>query len=93
MKATWKDTVIAESDNTIEIEGNAYFPPQDVDQKFLKKSDSHTTCPWKGEASYYHIEVNGDTSKDAAWYYPSASDKAKNIENYIAFWKDIKVFP
>lgn len=91
MKAIWKDTVIAKSDNTIEVEGNAYFPPQAVNQKYLVKSDTHTTCPWKGEASYYSLKVEGDQLEDAAWYYPSASEKAKNIENYIAFWKEVQV--
>ncbi|MEH6407129.1 MAG: DUF427 domain-containing protein [Leeuwenhoekiella sp.] len=91
MKATWKDQIIAQSDNTIQVEGNHYFPPNSVDQQFLKKSDTHTMCPWKGEASYYSLKVNNNELNDAAWYYPSASDKAKNIENYIAFWKEVKV--
>lgn len=91
MKAIWKDKVIAESDNTIVVESNHYFPPNAVDQQYLVKSDTHTTCPWKGEASYYSIKVNDNQLEDAAWYYPSASDKAKNIENYIAFWKGVKV--
>lgn len=91
MKALFNGKTIAESDNTIEVEGNHYFPPHAVDQQFLVKSDTHSTCPWKGEASYYSIEDDGKKSKDAAWYYPSTSDKAKNIENYIAFWKDVEV--
>ena len=91
MKAIWKDQIIAESDNTIEVEGNQYFPPQAVNQEYLEKSDTHTTCPWKGKASYYSLKVEDEQLKDAAWYYPSASDAAKNIENYIAFWKGVKV--
>tara|TARA_R110002020_G_scaffold98208_7_gene233923 strand:- start:1203 stop:1484 length:282 start_codon:yes stop_codon:yes gene_type:complete len=91
MKAIWKDQIIAESDKTIEVEGNQYFPPQAVNQEYLEKSDTHTTCPWKGKASYYSLKVEDEQLKDAAWYYPSASDAAKNIENYIAFWKGVKV--
>lgn len=91
MKAVYNGKVIAESTNTRIVEGNHYFPPNDVDQKYLVKSDTHTTCPWKGKASYYSIKADGNMIKDAAWYYPSASEKAKNIENYIAFWKDIEI--
>ena len=91
MKATYNGKTIAESTNTRIIEGNHYFPPNDVNQKFLVKSDTHTTCPWKGEASYYSIKADGDVSKDAAWYYPSTSEKAKIIENYIAFGEDVEV--
>ncbi|MGB3775687.1 MAG: DUF427 domain-containing protein [Leeuwenhoekiella sp.] len=91
MKALFNGKVIAESDNTIVVENNHYFPPHSVDQEYLVKSDTHTTCPWKGEASYYSIKADDKESKDAAWYYPSTSDKAKNIENYIAFWKGVEV--
>lgn len=91
MKAVYQGKTIAESSNTIVVENNHYFPPNDVDQEFLIKSDTHTMCPWKGQASYYSLDVDGDKLTDAAWYYPSASDKAKNIENYIAFGKDITV--
>ncbi|HEA29949.1 MAG TPA: DUF427 domain-containing protein [Leeuwenhoekiella sp.] len=91
MKALFNGKTIAESDHTIVVEGNHYFPPQSVDQHYLQQSSSHTTCPWKGVASYYTIEADGKKSADAAWYYPSASDKAKNIENYIAFWKDVTI--
>lgn len=91
MKAIWNDTVIAESQDTIEVEGNQYFPENDVKKDFLKSSTHHTTCPWKGEASYYHITVNGEENNNAAWYYPQPKDAAKNIKNYIAFWKGIKV--
>ena len=91
MKAIWNDQVIAESDAIRTVEGNAYFPAEGVKPKYLVKSDHHTTCPWKGVASYYHISVNGATNENAAWYYPQASDLAKGIEGYIAFWKGVKI--
>lgn len=91
MKAIWNDAVIAESDDTIIIENNHYFPPSSVNQEYLSKTDTHTTCPWKGVASYYTLEVNGEKNTDAAWYYPEAKDAAKQIENYVAFWKGVKV--
>jgi len=91
MRAIWNDEVIAKSDKTIVVENNHYFPADAVDKKYLKPSDTHTTCPWKGEASYYTLDVNGKENKDAAWYYPHPKDAAKNIENYIAFWKGVQV--
>lgn len=91
MKAIWNDTIIAESDDIIEVEGNAYFPKESVKSEFLKESDYHTTCPWKGEASYYDIVVNGETNKDAAWYYPNPKEDAKHIKDYVAFWKGVEV--
>jgi len=91
MRAIWNNEVIAESDKTIIVENNHYFPADAVDKKYLKPSDTHTTCPWKGEASYYTLDVNGKENKDAAWYYPHPKDAAKNIENYIAFWKGVQV--
>ncbi len=90
-RAIWNDTVIAESDRCEVVEGNQYFPPDSVKQQYLKPSDYHTTCPWKGIASYYSIEVDGQVNKDAAWYYPSTKERAKNIEGYVAFWKGVKV--
>ncbi|KAF3887055.1 MULTISPECIES: DUF427 domain-containing protein [Nostocales] len=90
-KAIWNGAVIAESNDTVVVEGNHYFPPSAVNKEYFKESDTHTTCPWKGVASYYSIEVDGQLNKDAAWYYPSAKDKAKNIEGYIAFWRGVKV--
>lgn len=84
-------TVIAESDDTIVIEGNHYFPPNDIKKEFFVDSEAHTTCPWKGLASYYTIKVNGDENPDAAWYYPEASDLAKQIEDYVAFWKGVEI--
>ena len=93
MQAIWKGVVIAESDDTTVIEGNHYFPPSSIHQSYFKPSsnETHTTCPWKGVASYYDVEVNGEVNKDAAWFYPSASELAKNFENYIAFWKGVEV--
>jgi uncharacterized protein (DUF427 family) len=91
MKATWNDQIIAESDDTIVVENNHYFPKDSVKHEFLKSSGTHTTCPWKGEASYYSLHVHGADNKDAAWYYPQPKDAAKNIENYVAFWKGVNI--
>ncbi|MEX1190395.1 MAG: DUF427 domain-containing protein [Brumimicrobium sp.] len=91
MKAIWNNEVLAESDETIEVENNQYFPPSSIKKQFFHKSDSDTYCPWKGTASYYTIEVNGEMNKDAAWYYPNAKEKAKYIENYVAFWNGVKI--
>ena len=90
-KAIWKGTTLAESDHTVVVENNHYFPPTAINKQYFKDSETHTTCPWKGLANYYNIEVNGEVNKDAAWYYPSAKEKAKNIEGYVAFWKGVKV--
>lgn len=91
MKAIWNNVVVAESDETVVVEGNHYFPPSAIKEEFFKKTDTHTVCPWKGQASYYTLEVNGEENKDAAWYYPQASELAKNIENYVAFWNGVSV--
>ncbi|RFZ83122.1 DUF427 domain-containing protein [Mucilaginibacter terrenus] len=91
MKAIWNNQVIAESNETIVIENNHYFPKESVKQEYLKNSDTHTTCPWKGVASYYSLEVNGSQNKDAAWYYPEPKSAAAQIANYVAFWKGVKV--
>ncbi len=91
MKAIWNNEVIANSDDTVVIEGNHYFPPDSVRQEYLQPSNMHTTCPWKGEASYYNVVVNGDTNKDAAWYYPEPKDAAAEIKNRVAFWRGVKV--
>ncbi|MGB3207600.1 MAG: DUF427 domain-containing protein [Crinalium sp.] len=90
-KAIWNGAVLAESDRCIVVEGNQYFPPDAINKQYFQESSTHTSCPWKGLASYYSIEVDGQVNKDAAWYYPQAKDKAKNIEGYIAFWKGVKV--
>ncbi|MEO9481087.1 MAG: DUF427 domain-containing protein [Maribacter dokdonensis] len=91
VKAIWNNTVIAESDATVQVEGNHYFPPSTIKKEYFKTTDTHTSCPWKGEASYYDIEVDGDVNKDAAWYYPEVSELAKGIKGYIAFWKGVEV--
>ena len=91
MKAIWQDTVLAESDGTIIIEGNHYFPPDSINRTFFRSSDTHTHCPWKGEASYYEVVVGDQVNKDAAWYYPEPKEAAKQITNYVAFWKGVKI--
>lgn len=91
MKALWNDTVIAESNDTIVIEGNHYFPPSSINKEYFKESATHTHCPWKGDASYYTIEANGSENPDAAWYYPNTKEAAKPIEGYVAFWKGVKI--
>ena len=91
MRATWNNTVIAESDTTIEVEGNEYFPADSIKQEFFRQSDTHSVCGWKGTASYYDVVVDGETNSDAAWYYPDCKPDAKNIEGYVAFWKGVKV--
>lgn len=91
MKAVWNKETIAESDETIVVEGNHYFPPDSVNRDFLQTSETQTVCGWKGTASYYDVVVGDKTNKDAAWYYPEAKTDAKEIENYVAFWKDVKV--
>lgn len=90
-KAIWKDTVLAESDDLVNIEGNYYFPESSLNKKYFKPSTYHTHCPWKGEASYYSIQVNGDTNPDAAWYYPTPSEAAKAIKGRVAFWRGVEV--
>lgn len=91
MKAIWENQTLAESDNTIVVEGNHYFPPESVKQEFFRASETHTTCPWKGVASYYSIDVGGKVNGDAAWFYPEPKDAAKQIKNYVAFWRGVKV--
>ena len=93
MKAIWNDKVLAESDGTIIVEGNHYFPPQAINQEYFQESSTHTVCHWKGTASYYDVVVNGDVNRNAAWYYPSASQAAKKIEGYVAFWHGVRVVP
>ena len=92
-KAIWKGAVLAESDRTIVVEGNHYFPPDSVRSEFFSPSATHTHCPWKGEASYRNVEVNGERNPDAAWYYPNPSPAAKQIKDYVAFWKGVRVEP
>jgi uncharacterized protein (DUF427 family) len=90
-RATWNGAVIAESDRFEMVEGNVYFPPETVKQEYLQPSDTHTVCWWKGTASYYTLSVDGQENRDAAWYYPDASEKAKNVEGYVAFWRGVTV--
>ena len=91
MKAIWKDAVLAESDDTVVVEGNHYFPADSINRAYFQPSDTHTTCPWKGEASYYDVVVNGQVNSDAAWYYPEPKEAAANIKDHVAFWKGVKV--
>ena len=91
MKAIWNDAVLAESDETIVVEGNHYFPPDSVNREYFRESDKHSTCPWKGLASYYDVVVDGKVNKDAAWYYPAPKEAAKQITGYVAFWKGVQV--
>jgi uncharacterized protein (DUF427 family) len=93
VKATWNGAVLAESDRTEVVEGNHYFPPDAGKREFFSESGTHTVCAWKGVASYYTVEVNGKQNPDAAWYYPEPKDAAKNIVDYVAFWKGVEVTP
>lgn len=91
MKAIWNNKVIAESNDTVVIEGNHYFPHERIKSEFFKSSQANTVCPWKGEASYYTLEVNGKENLDAAWFYPEVSELAKGIKNRVAFWRGVTV--
>lgn len=91
MKAIWKGATIAQSDDTVVVEGNHYFPLPAVNMKYMKPSDTKTTCSWKGVASYYVIDVCGELNADAAWYYPEPKEAAKNIQGRIAFWRGVEV--
>ncbi|ARN79084.1 hypothetical protein BST97_14395 [Nonlabens spongiae] len=91
MKAIYNNQVIAESDDTIVIEKNHYFPASSIKENYFSESNTHTKCPWKGIASYYHITVDGKESKDAAWYYPDPKHAAEEIKDYVAFWKGVEV--
>jgi uncharacterized protein (DUF427 family) len=92
-KAMWMGKVIAQSDACVVVEGNQYFPPDSVRSEFLRPSETHTECPWKGTASYYHLEVDGMRNQDAVWYYPEPKPAAKEIQGRIAFWKGVHVEP
>ncbi|MBO6523277.1 MAG: DUF427 domain-containing protein [Balneolaceae bacterium] len=91
MKAIWNGKVLAESDHTEVVENNHYFPADSINRDFFVESDHHTTCPWKGLASYYSINVDGRTNQNAAWYYPEPKDAAKQIKDHVAFWKGVEV--
>jgi uncharacterized protein (DUF427 family) len=90
-RALWKDAVIAQSDATVVVEGNHYFPPDSVDPSRLRPSETHTVCSWKGTASYHDVVVDGEVNKDAAWYYPEPKPAAAQIAGYIAFWRGVRV--
>lgn len=91
MKAIWNNQIIAESNDTILVENNHYFPADSINLKYFKSSDTHTTCPWKGVASYYTICIDGKENPDAAWYYPETKHAARQIEGYVAFWKGVQI--
>lgn len=91
MKATWMGETIAESDETLVVEGNHYFPEGSVKKEYLQPSETHTTCPWKGQASYYTLKVKDNENRDAAWYYPEPSEAAKAIRGHIAFWRGVEL--
>jgi uncharacterized protein (DUF427 family) len=91
MKAKWKDAILAESDDTVVVEGNHYFPAESINKEYFQSSDTQTHCPWKGEASYYDVVVGGEVNKDAAWYYPEPKDAAAEIKDRVAFWRGVIV--
>jgi len=91
MKAIWNGKVLAESNATVIVEGNHYFPPESIHQEYFQPSDKHTTCPWKGVASYYNVVVDGQVNKDAAWYYPDPKPAAQQIKGRVAFWRGVEV--
>ena len=91
MKAIWNDIVLAESNDTIVVEGNHYFPSDSINKEYFEESDTKSTCPWKGQASYYHLNINGKVNKDAAWFYPEPLKAALQIKDHVAFWRGVKV--
>ena len=91
MKAVWKNTVVAESDDTKVVENNHYFPADSINSEFFQLSDTHTTCPWKGKASYFNIKVGDDLNPDAAWFYPHPKEAAAEIKNRVAFWNGVEI--
>ena len=91
MKAVWNGKTIAESNDTVVVEGNHYFPMEALNKEFIQESTTHTTCAWKGVASYYSLIIDGKENRDAVWYYSEPSEKAKNIKGRVAFWKGVEV--
>ncbi len=91
VKATWQGKTLAESDQTVVVEGNHYFPADAIKQEYFQPSATHTTCSWKGLASYYTVAVDGQTNPDAAWYYPEPKEAAANVKGYVAFWRGVQV--
>ncbi len=91
MKATWNNSVLAESEDTVVVEGNHYFPRDSLNRQYFQESSTHTVCPWKGQASYYNVVVDGNVNKDAAWFYPEPKPAAAEIKDRVAFWRGVKV--
>jgi uncharacterized protein (DUF427 family) len=92
-KAVWNGRVIADSDRTIQLECNHYFPPESVRREYFAESKTHSRCPWKGTASYFDIVVDGKANRDGAWYYPAPAAAAAEIKDYVAFWHGVRVTP
>ena len=93
MRAIWKETEIDESDETVVVEGNHYFPQESINRGYFRDNDSHTVCPWKGKASYYDVVVSGTVNGQAAWYYPAPLPAAEKITGYVAFWRGVQIVP
>jgi uncharacterized protein (DUF427 family) len=91
MRATWKGAILAESDATVVVEGNHYFPPESLRREHFRDSGTHTTCPWKGVASYYDVVVGEEVNADAAWFYPTPKSAAEHVRDRVAFWKGVRV--
>ena len=91
MKAIWNGKIVAESNNTVVVENNHYFPAESLNKDYFSPTDHHTSCSWKGEASYYTLEVSGKKNENAAWYYPNPKDAAMNIKSHVAFWKGVEI--
>lgn len=91
MQATWKGQLLAQSDRTVVVEGNHYFPPESIRPEYFKASETTTFCGWKGDCKYYHLSVDGQTNPDAAWYYPEPYPRAEHIKGHLAFWKGVEV--
>lgn len=92
-KAVWNGAILAESDDTVVVEGNHYFPESSLDRRFFKESSHHSVCPWKGIASYYSVQVDGERNENAAWFYPRPSPLARKIKNRVAFWHGVRIEP
>ena len=91
MKAIWNDTILAETEDTVVVEGNHYFPADAIHKEYFRESQTHTSCPWKGQASYYDVVVDGKVNSGAAWYYPEPKEAASQIKDHVAFWKGVQV--
>jgi uncharacterized protein (DUF427 family) len=91
MKAVWKGKIIADSEQTLIVEGNHYFPPSSLNREYFRDSETTSICPWKGTANYYTITVDGSENRDAAWYYPSPLAAAAEIKDHVAFWRGVEI--